>query len=143
MSTRQEKINAITKDWVENPRWAGIERGYTADEVVKLQGSVVIEQTLASRGAKRLWNSLHTEPFVNALGALTGNQAMQQVKAGLQAIYLSGWQVAADANNAGQMYPDQSLYPAKLESKGVSSGEYPETLENSLTIGKLSAGVKF
>ncbi|MEK4227932.1 isocitrate lyase [Solibacillus sp. FSL H8-0538] len=112
MSTRQEKIQALKNDWVENQRWNGIERGYTAEEVVKLQGSVVIEQTLATRGAKRLWDSLHKEPFINALGALTGNQAIQQVKAGLKAIYLSGWQVAADANIAGQMYPDQSLYPA-------------------------------
>lgn len=112
MSTRQERIEALQKDWAENPRWAGIERGYTAEEVVKLQGSVVQEQTLAKRGAARLWKSLHEQPFINALGALTGNQAVQQVKAGLQAIYLSGWQVAADANLSGQMYPDQSLYPA-------------------------------
>ncbi|MEO4053694.1 isocitrate lyase [Solibacillus sp. CAU 1738] len=112
MSTRQEKIQALQNDWSKNPRWNGIERAYSAEEVVKLQGSVVIEQTLAARGAKRLWNSLHEEPFINALGALTGNQAVQQVKAGLKAIYLSGWQVAADANLSGQMYPDQSLYPA-------------------------------
>ncbi|NLY80924.1 MAG: isocitrate lyase [Lysinibacillus sp.] len=109
---RQERIEAIKKDWAENPRWKGIERPYTAEEVVKLQGSVVIEQTLAKRGAARLWKSLHEEDFINALGALTGNQAVQQVKAGLKAIYLSGWQVAADANLAGHMYPDQSLYPA-------------------------------
>ena len=112
MSTRQERIEALQKDWAENPRWAGIERGYTAEEVVKLQGSVVQEQTLAKKGAARLWKTLHEAPFINALGALTGNQAVQQVKAGLQAIYLSGWQVAADANLSGQMYPDQSLYPA-------------------------------
>ncbi len=112
MSTRQEKIQALEKQWAENPRWAGIERAYKAEEVVKLQGSVVIEQTLATKGAKRLWKSLQEEPFINALGALTGNQAVQQVKAGLKAIYLSGWQVAADANLSGQMYPDQSLYPA-------------------------------
>ena len=112
MSTRQERIEALKKDWAENPRWAGIERGYTAEEVVKLQGSFIQEQTLAKRGATRLWKSLHEQPFINALGALTGNQAVQQVKAGLQAIYLSGWQVAADANLSGQMYPDQSLYPA-------------------------------
>ncbi|KGR87176.1 isocitrate lyase [Lysinibacillus odysseyi] len=112
MSTRQEKIETIKKDWAENPRWKGIERSYSAEEVVKLQGSVVVEQTLAKRGAARLWNSLHEEPFINALGALTGNQAVQQVKAGLKAIYLSGWQVAADANLSGNMYPDQSLYPA-------------------------------
>ena len=112
MSIRQEKIEAIKKDWAENPRWKGIERSYSAEEVVKLQGSVVVEQTLAKRGAARLWNSLQEEPFINALGALTGNQAVQQVKAGLKAIYLSGWQVAADANLSGNMYPDQSLYPA-------------------------------
>ncbi|BDH59959.1 isocitrate lyase [Lysinibacillus sp. PLM2] len=112
MSTRQERIEAIKKDWAENPRWKGIVRPYTAEEVVKLQGSFVIEQTLAKHGAARLWKSLHEENFINALGALTGNQAVQQVKAGLKAIYLSGWQVAADANLAGQMYPDQSLYPA-------------------------------
>ena len=112
MSTRQERIDTLKKDWAENPRWKGIERGYTAEEVVKLQGSIIQEQTLAKKGAARLWNSLHEQPFINALGALTGNQAVQQVKAGLQAIYLSGWQVAADANLSGQMYPDQSLYPA-------------------------------
>ncbi|WP_155593462.1 isocitrate lyase [Lysinibacillus cavernae] len=112
MSTRQERIEALEKQWAENPRWAGIERTYSAEEVVKLQGSVVLEQTLAQKGATRLWNSLREEPFINALGALTGNQAVQQVKAGLKAIYLSGWQVAADANLSGQMYPDQSLYPA-------------------------------
>ena len=102
----------ITKDWASNPRWAGIRRNYSAEDVVRLRGSVHIEHSLARLGAEKLWKSLHSEPFVNALGALTGNQAMQQVKAGLKAIYLSGWQVAADANLAGQMYPDQSLYPA-------------------------------
>ena len=112
MATSQERIQALEKQWAEDARWKGIERGYTAEEVVKLQGSFVQEQTLAKKGAARLWNSLHEEPFINALGALTGNQAVQQVKAGLKAIYLSGWQVAADANVAGQMYPDQSLYPA-------------------------------
>ncbi|OZS76871.1 isocitrate lyase [Tetzosporium hominis] len=112
MMTRQEQVEQLRKEWNENERWQGIERPYTAEEVVKLRGSVVVEQTLARRGAERLWNSLHTEDFINALGALTGNQAVQQVKAGLQAIYLSGWQVAADANLSGQMYPDQSLYPA-------------------------------
>jgi hypothetical protein len=90
----------------------GIKRNYTAEDVVRLRGTVAIEHSLARRGAERLWKSLHKEDFVNALGALTGNQAMQQVKAGLKAIYLSGWQVAADANVAGEMYPDQSLYPA-------------------------------
>ncbi|MBS0432471.1 MAG: isocitrate lyase [Proteobacteria bacterium] len=99
-------------DWRNNPRWGGVERPYSADDVTRLRGSVHVEHSLARHGAERLWKSLHAEPFVNALGALTGNQAMQQVKAGLQAIYLSGWQVAADANTAGAMYPDQSLYPA-------------------------------
>jgi isocitrate lyase len=102
----------IKLDWTNNPRWAGIKRNYTAEDVVRLRGTVHVEHSLARLGAEKLWKSLHTEDFVNALGALTGNQAMQQVKAGLKAIYLSGWQVAADANLAGQMYPDQSLYPA-------------------------------
>ena len=93
-------------------RFDGISRPYSPAEVEKLRGSVEIKYTLAEKGANRLWESLRTEPFVNSLGALTGNQALQQVKAGLKAIYLSGWQVAADANLAGEMYPDQSLYPA-------------------------------
>src|SRR6187402_968915 len=93
-------------------RWAGIQRDYTSADVDRLRGSVRIEHSLARRGAERLWTMLHTEDFVPALGALSGNQAMQMVKAGLKAIYLSGWQVAADANLAGQMYPDQSLYPS-------------------------------
>ena len=101
----------LKKDWAENPRWKGIKRGYTAEDVVRLRGSVHIEHTLARRGAEKLWKLINDEPFVNTLGAMTGNQAMQQVKAGLKAIYLSGWQVAADANIAGEMYPDQSLYP--------------------------------
>jgi len=112
MSTRENEIRNLQKSWAEDPRWHGIKRGYGAEEVVRLRGSVVVEHTLARRGAEKLWNLLHTEPFVNSLGALTGNQAMQQVKAGLKAIYLSGWQVAGDANGAGEMYPDQSLYPA-------------------------------
>jgi len=102
----------LRKDWAENPRWRGIERRYAAEDVVRLRGSLQIEHTLARHGAEKLWKLLHDEPYVNTLGALTGNQAMQQVKAGLKAIYLSGWQVAADANIAGEMYPDQSLYPA-------------------------------
>ncbi|MBN2691289.1 MAG: isocitrate lyase [Burkholderiaceae bacterium] len=112
MANREQQVAQLEQDWAQNPRWKGIKRGYGADEVVKLRGSVVAEHTLASRGADRLWKQMHDMPFVNALGALTGNQAMQQVKAGLQAIYLSGWQVAGDANLAGEMYPDQSLYPA-------------------------------
>src|ERR671912_2883110 len=102
----------LTKDWQTNPRWKGVTRAYSPEDVVRLRGTVHVEHSLARLGAEKLWNSLHNEPFVNALGALTGNQAMQQVKAGLKAIYLSGWQVAADANLAGEMYPDQSLYPA-------------------------------
>ncbi|WP_454852970.1 isocitrate lyase [Promicromonospora soli] len=102
----------LEQSWESDPRWAGIDRTYSADDVVALRGSVGEESTLARRGAERLWRQLHEEDYINALGALTGNQAVQQVKAGLQAIYLSGWQVAGDANLSGQTYPDQSLYPA-------------------------------
>jgi isocitrate lyase len=112
MTSREQQIQELNKDWAENPRWKGIKRNYSAEDVVRLRGSVQIEHTLAKRGAEKLWTLVNNEPFVNALGALTGNQAMQQVKAGLKAIYLSGWQVAGDANLAGEMYPDQSLYPA-------------------------------
>ena len=101
----------IQKDWDTNPRWKNVKRDYSAEEVVKCSGSVRVEHTLASNGAEKLWNLINTEDFVNALGALTGNQAMQQAKAGLKAVYLSGWQVAGDANTGMQMYPDQSLYP--------------------------------
>jgi len=111
MSSRELEAQKLQKDWSENPRWRGVKRGYTADDVIRLRGSVQIEHTLARRGSEKLWRLLNDEPFVNTLGAMTGNQAMQQVKAGLKAIYLSGWQVAADANVAGEMYPDQSLYP--------------------------------
>ncbi|TCO78921.1 isocitrate lyase [Plasticicumulans lactativorans] len=104
-------VEQLKKDWAENPRWKGITRPYSAEEVARLRGTAGIEYTLAYNGATKLWKYLHEMPFVNALGALTGNQAMQQVKAGLKAIYLSGWQVAGDANLAGAMYPDQSLYP--------------------------------
>jgi len=102
----------LEREWRTNPRWAGVERPYSAEDVVRLRGSFQVEYTLARRGAEKLWHLLHTEDYIPALGALTGNQAVQMVKAGLKAIYLSGWQVAADANLAGQMYPDQSLYPA-------------------------------
>lgn len=112
MATRQEQVAQLEKSWAEDSRWKGIERPYSAEDVVKLRGSILIDHTLATKGSERLWKSLHEEDFINALGALTGNQAVQQVKAGLKAIYLSGWQVAADANLSGQMYPDQSLYPA-------------------------------
>jgi isocitrate lyase len=107
MNSRQ-----LLENWATDVRWKGLIRPYRADEVLRLRGSYEIKYSLAEMGAKRLWELLHTEDYVPALGALTGNQAMQQVKAGLKAIYLSGWQVAADANLAGQMYPDQSLYPA-------------------------------
>src|SRR5258705_6447949 len=117
--TREQQIAALEKDWAENPRWKGIKRGYTAADVVRLRGSLAIEHTLAKRGAEKLWNLVNTEPFVNSLGALTGNQAMQQVKAGLKAIYLSGWQVAGDANSNGEMYPDQSLYSVDSVPKVV------------------------
>jgi isocitrate lyase len=112
MSSRELDAQKLQKDWSESPRWRGIKRGYSADDVVRLRGSTPVEYSLARRGADKLWRLLHEEPFVNSLGALTGNQAMQQVKAGLKAIYLSGWQVAGDANLSGEMYPDQSLYPA-------------------------------
>ena len=112
MSTTFLTADQLKADWATDPRWAGIKRGYSAEEVVRLRGTVAIEHSLARLGANKLWKYLGEKPFVNALGALTGNQAMQQVKAGLNAIYLSGWQVAADANVAGEMYPDQSLYPA-------------------------------
>ena len=112
MNTRELEAQKLQKDWTENPRWRGIKRGYSAEDVIRLRGSLQPEHTLAKRGAEKLWNLVNNEPFVNSLGALTGNQAMQQAKAGLKAVYLSGWQVAGDANVAGEMYPDQSLYPA-------------------------------
>ncbi|MCQ9616767.1 isocitrate lyase [Paenalcaligenes niemegkensis] len=111
MSSRETEIRNLQKRWAEDTRWQGIKRSYSAEEVIRLRGSLVEEHTLARRGAEKLWELINDEPFVGALGALSGNQAMQQVKAGLKAIYLSGWQVAGDANAAGEMYPDQSLYP--------------------------------
>ena len=110
MLKREQEIAALKKDWADNPRWKGLKRGYTAEDVMRLRGSVKIEHTLAKLGAEKLWKMCNERPFVNSLGALTGNQAMQQVKAGVPAIYLSGWQVAADANDSLSMYPDQSLY---------------------------------
>ncbi len=110
MSTRELEVQRIKKDWSDNPRWKGVKRGYTAEDVFRLRGSLQVEHTLARRGSEKLWTLMHTKPFVNSLGALTGNQAMQQVRAGVPAIYLSGWQVAADANDSLSMYPDQSLY---------------------------------
>lgn len=109
--TTKTAAAALTQRWSTDPRWAGIERTYSAEDVVRLSGSVREEHTLARRGAERLWRQLHEQDYIHALGALTGGQAVQQVRAGLQAIYLSGWQVAADANQAGHTYPDQSLYP--------------------------------
>ena len=118
-ASRDQQIAALEKDWADNPRWKGIKRGYSAADVVRLRGSLQVEHTLAKRGADKLWHLINTEPFVNTLGALTGNQAMQQVKAGLKAIYLSGWQVAGDANSNGEMYPDQSLYSVDSVPKVV------------------------
>ncbi len=112
MSAPAKTAEMIRKDWATNPRWAGVERPYTADDVVRLRGTVHVEHSLSRLGAERLWELLHTESYVPCLGAVTGNQAIQMVKAGLKAIYVSGWQVAADTNDAGQMYPDQSLYPS-------------------------------
>ncbi len=116
-----KSADQIQKDWDTNPRWKGVTRTYTPADVVALQGSVVEEATLARRGAEVLWSQLHDLEFVNALGALTGNMAVQQVRAGLKAIYLSGWQVAGDANLSGHTYPDQSLYPANSVPQ-VSAG---------------------
>src|SRR5262245_55477957 len=104
--------NEIRKAWTTDARWRGVRRAYQPEDVVRLRGTIAVEHSLARLGAEKLWRYLNEKPFVAALGALTGNQAMQQVRAGLDAIYLSGWQVAGDANLAGEMYPDQSLYPA-------------------------------
>ncbi|MGI9429849.1 MAG: isocitrate lyase [Bythopirellula sp.] len=109
---RKQSVVALKKHWEHDARWDGVERPYSAEEVVRYRGSLTIEHTLAQRTAERLWKLLHSRDYVHALGAMTGNQAVQQVAAGLCSIYVSGWQVAADANQAGQMYPDQSLYPA-------------------------------
>jgi len=111
MKTTEDRIQELINDWITNPRWKGVERPYTASEVVELQGSYHIEHSIAKMGAQKLWKKLKSQDYVAGLGALTGNQAIQEVDAGLEAIYLSGWQVAADANLAGEMYPDQSLYP--------------------------------
>jgi len=111
MKTTEDRIQELINDWITNPRWKGVERPYTASEVVTLQGSYKIEHSIAKMGAEKLWRKLKNQDYVAGLGALTGNQAIQEVDAGLEAIYLSGWQVAADANLAGEMYPDQSLYP--------------------------------
>lgn len=117
--TKEDQIEKLYNYWMTNPRWKNVKRPYIAEDVVKLRGSVVVEHTLAKLGAEKLWKKLNNQPFVAGLGALTGNQAIQEVTAGLEAIYLSGWQVAADANLAGEMYPDQSLYPADSVPKVV------------------------
>ncbi|RMF46073.1 MAG: isocitrate lyase, partial [Bacteroidetes bacterium] len=108
-----QRVAALEKDWKENSRWKGVVRPYSAEEVLRLRGSYDLRYPIAERGALRLWNLLHTRPWVAGLGALTGLQAVQEVEAGLDSIYVSGWQVAADANQAGQTYPDQSLYPVE------------------------------
>jgi isocitrate lyase len=125
--SREQQVAQLEKDWATNPRWKGIKRGYSAADIVRLRGSFQVEHTLARRGAEKLWDLLHDEPYVNCLGALTGGQAMQQVKAGVKAIYLSGWQVAADSNEYSAMYPDQSLYPVDSVPKVV------ERINNSFT----------
>lgn len=126
MEARKEAAESLRKDWAENPRWKGITRPYDAEEVVRLRGSVRIEYSLARLGAEKFWRMVNTENVVGALGAVTGNQAVQEVQAGLKAIYCSGWQVAGDGNSAGEMYPDQSLYPVDSVPKMV------ERINNSL-----------
>ncbi|HEY0262693.1 MAG TPA: hypothetical protein VGB95_06680, partial [Chitinophagales bacterium] len=111
MATKQERAALLKKDWETNPRWKGVERPYSAEDVINIAGSVQIEYSIAKQGAIKLWNRLQSDAWVAGLGALTGNQAVQEVTAGMKAIYLSGWQVAGDANLSGEMYPDQSLYP--------------------------------
>src|SRR5258708_5045917 len=113
------RAEELRNTWRDSPRWRGIQRPYSAEDVVRLRGTIAVEHSIARLTAEKLWRYVNEKPFVNSLGALTGNQAMQQVKAGLDAIYLSGWQVAGDANLAGEMYPDQSLYPADSVPAGV------------------------
>ena len=108
----EQQVEELNKDWQENPRWNGVVRDYSAEEVISLRGSVDVEYSLARQGAEKLWEKLNSNSYTHAMGALTGGQAVQMVKGGLEAIYLSGWQVAGDANLAEQVYPDQSLYPA-------------------------------
>ncbi len=117
---RKDQIARLESEWAESPRWKGIQRNYSAADVVKLRGSVLIEHTLARHGAEKLWRLVHQEKPLCALGALTGNQAIQEIQAGLKAIYCSGWQVAGDGNSAGEMYPDQSLYPVDSVPKMVA-----------------------
>ncbi len=127
MTDRKQAAAELTQRWSEDARWAGIKRSYTADHVIKLRGSLLVEHTLARHGAERLWRLLHERPFVRMLSALTGNQAIQEVQAGLEAIYVSGWQTAGDANTAGEVYPDQSLYPVDAVPRLV------ERINNALT----------
>ncbi|MGV0962926.1 MAG: isocitrate lyase [Polynucleobacter sp.] len=144
MADRKVEIAALQKDWDTNPRWKGITRGYTAEDVIRLRGSLKIEHTLAKHGAERLWDLVNNEAYVNCLGALTGGQAMQQVKAGVQAIYLSGWQVAADGNSYAAMYPDQSLYPVDSVPKMVerinNSFQRADEIQTAKGINKGDAG---
>ena len=144
MTQREKQIAALEKDWNEDPRWKGLKRGYSAADVVRLRGSVMVEHTLAKRGAEKLWRLMHERPFVNSLGALTGNQAVQQVKAGVPAIYLSGWQVAADANDSLQMYPDQSLYAVSSVPtvvRRINNALTQVTSEETLTAPSLEPGI--
>jgi isocitrate lyase len=138
---RSQEINSLEQEWATQPRWKGIKRGYAAADVVRLRGSLKIEHTLAKLGAEKLWKLCNERPFVNSLGALTGNQAMQQVKAGVPAIYLSGWQVAADANDSLSMYPDQSLYATtsvptvvKRINNALMRADQIQTMEGAGTI---------
>jgi len=124
---RQDEIKRLEADWADNPRWKGVSRTYSAEDVVKLRGTVQIEHTLARRGAERFWDLVNQEEPACGLGALTGNQAIQEVQAGLKVIYCSGWQVAGDGNSAGEMYPDQSLYPVDSVPKMV------ERINNAFT----------
>ena len=139
-ASRHAAAHDITADWATNPRWAGIERPYSADDVVALRGSVAVEHTLARLGAERLWALMNTKPYVAALGAMTGGQAVQQVRAGLDAVYLSGWQVAADANLAGQVYPDQSLYPANSVPSVVERVNRALLRADQIAVAEAAAG---
>ena len=118
--SKEEQIKKLEAEWADSPRWKGVKRNYSAADVVKLRGSIQIEHTLARHGAEKLWRMVNQEQPVCALGALTGNQAIQEIQAGLKAIYCSGWQVAGDGNSSGEMYPDQSLYPVDSVPKMVS-----------------------
>ena len=125
--TRPEQIRKLESNWADSPRWQGIERNFAAADVVRLRGTVQVEHTLARLGSEKLWRLINREEPLCALGALTGNQAIQEVQAGLKAIYCSGWQVAGDGNSAGEMYPDQSLYPVDSVPKMI------ERINNAFT----------